>query len=266
MKCIQCEARLLEGKLQCPQCRIWNVGIDAGEDIAWYKDVESAEEDRLCSGPWDAVWGPPESPGMVKSSLTFLAGRPGNGKSSLLIQIARAVQENFGPVLYIVKEENKEQVKARGVRFQLPPEARIALVSKVRTSIADLCKEVSPKLILLDSLPALVGLGWSDVREAENIMQSLKDYATAAKCPAIVIDHVNKKQEFSGPVSLEHLVDTTIDLVKDKKFPNIRRLVASKNRHGPAGAYVSFEMTAMGLVHLPNPPEEDDELENDEDE
>lgn len=260
MKCSRCGTKIPDGKMSCPACKAW-IGFEPGEsEVFNLSDVPDTEEDRLHSGPWDEAWGG----GMVKDSVTFFAGRPGAGKSTCLLQIAGALAAQGLIVLYVGKEETLRKVRRRACRLEIPTDvqAHIRIVSRFTGSLANLLEQERPKMLIVDSLPALVGLGWKDVSDAENTLQTIKDYAVANLCPAIVVDHINRKGEFSGPIALEHLIDVTMMMHKDKKNANLRRLIPEKSRDGAVDVQVCFLMGPKGLVYVETPDENDEDSED----
>jgi len=257
MKCTGCHTELDEGKTRCSRCGKWNVEgeTDVEDDVCDLEDVEASDHDRLVTGPWDAAWGG----GIVKDSVTFFAGRPGAGKSSLTMQMAKNVVDGGGTVLYISKEETKNQLKARAVRLGLTGKKGITIASQFGVRVFDLCQKHKPRFVIVDSLPGLLGLGWHDIEAAESTLRQIKLFADVAKAPAIVISHINKKDQFSGPVGLEHLIDTTMFLQKDKKNPRFRVLVPEKNRFGAVDVRVWFEMGEKGLSVIDDPYDDSDD-------
>jgi len=248
VKCTGCRTKLEEGKLRCPKCGKWAT-LGAGEiEVHNLSDVRPSDLDRIKSGPWDLVWGG----GIVTDSVSLFAGQWGAGKSTLLLQIAQAVALQDMTVLYVSREETLGRIKSRALRLTIPDAAqeRIKLVSRFTGSIRDVCEAVQPKLLILDSLSALVGVGLNDVREAVEVLTLVKDYADEMKCPGIVVSHINKKGEFSGPEAFAHLIDSTIFFRKDKTQKNLRHLMPEKNRDGDVDVRVSFSMTAAGLIHV----------------
>jgi DNA repair protein RadA/Sms len=257
MKCHACQSKLPEGKYWCPKCGKRNFISGLEQEVYRLSDIADTEEDRLHTGPWDLAFGG----GMVKDSVTFLAGHPGAGKSSFLLLVASALAAQGLETLYLGKEETLRKVRNRANRFGIPEElqTRIHITRTMNGSIVDLLEHTRPSLLIVDSLPALVGLGWKDVSEAEEILTMIKEYAVANLCPAIVVDHINRRGEFSGPIALEHLIDITMMMKKDKVDKNLRRLVPDKSRDGSVDVQVCFQMTAKGLVWVEPPLEIDEE-------
>lgn len=265
MVCTRCAVALPPGAGKCPNCGKWLTHHDpAGVHIVDLSEAKSAEEDRLLTGPWDRTFGG----GIVTSSINLLGGEPGAGKSTLSLQIADSLAgllEDDNPkevasILYIAAEENVGQIKARAERLRLKLHNRIkvapVLGAKVNLSaILESGRVHSPELVILDSLPGLIGP--NDLGQALEVCSILKGYADRYKVPAILIDHINKAGDFAGLEALQHAVDATLlftleKTVVGKGTVDTRRLRARKNRHGAVGAAteVHFDMTGEGLTVL----------------
>lgn len=264
--CSNCRTRIPTDKKRCPSCGTFGVLGKALSEIHKLSDVQASDLHRLQSGPWDLAWGG----GIVTDSVSLFAGEAGSGKSTLLTQMAWALALQEKTTLYISKEETLGRVKSRAVRLGVPSDAqaRILLVSHYTGTIRNVCESVAPALVIVDSLPALAGIGWGDVREAVATLTMIKEYADDAKCPAIVIDHINKKGEFSGPEAFAHLIDMTVFLKLDSHDKNMRYLIPQKNRDGDVNVCVSFLMTGNGLMYVAptdseNDPEDEDPPESD---
>ncbi len=260
MKCASCKAKIPEGKMKCPNCGRWQSLGDAQAEVFRLSEIEDSEENRLRTGPWDLAWGG----GFVTDSITFFAGRPGSGKSTILLQIAASLAAQDLKTLYISKEESLRKVRNRANRLGIPDalQARIEVVRNFGGTLRDLLEQVQPRFLIVDSLPSLVGLGWKDTAEAVNALDTIKEYAIETLCPAIIVNHVNGQGEFSGLVAFEHLVDITMHLTKDRKNPNLRTLAPEKSRDGAVDVAVRFNMTPTGLVYL-EPTAEDEDAETD---
>ncbi len=261
MKCTGCRAKLEEGKLRCPKCGRWQISGESQAEVFTLSELPDVDEKRIVTGgPWDAAWGG----GFVVDSVTLYAGEEGAGKSTSLLQIACAVAELGTKSLYVSKEETLQKVKGRVRRLEIPvsSQALIRVVRNFTGSLRDLLEQERPGFLIIDSLPSLVGIGWTDVAEAVEILDAIKEYAIAHECPAIVVDHLNARDKFSGPRAFAHLIDITMLLKKDKKNPNHRTLQPLKSRDGAVDVVTHFTMTERGLVWVQDAENE----ENDEDE
>ncbi len=264
-----CGALLPEGKRQCPKCGKWLVSreeVDATlQRTVCLADVEASDVARIRTGPWDVAFGG----GIVRDTVILLAGQPGQGKSTLVLQIGSAVAElEQKNVLYIAKEESAGQIKSRAERLQMPPQSqrRFTVVPHFDKPIGELLDEHESGLVILDSLPALAGTGPAGMKPAYEILEQIREYTLRKIVPVIVIDHINKEGDFAGQIAWQHLVDVTLMLeghVRDDDHV-VTRLGAVKNRHGASAAFADFFMTEHGLVQAPPEGMADSEDEKDE--
>ena len=182
--CHHCGDIIQEGFSRCQGCGRYNYADGSTKDRKTIlSKVKPDPIPRILSGSWDPCFGG----GIVRSSVTLLAGEPGAGKSTLLLQLANAVASQASEewakrhgaqsVLYITTEENEEQIKERADRLQLANQDYILLVNAMGgMNLLTLLEETHPYLVILDSLPGFTGKGTSK-DEAIQIIQALKRYA-----------------------------------------------------------------------------------------
>jgi len=238
-------------------------GLSDGPDgIERLSDVKEADYDRLKTGPWDICFGG----GIVVGSTTLIGGAPGAGKSTMSLQLADSIAANASrPVYYIAAEEANRDIKARAKRLGLKHFDKILMhnLMTVEGDLVALLKKYNPAAFILDSLTGTVG---EDLNAAVALATQLKPVAVQAQAPCIIIDHINKQLDFTGRMGLQHAVDTTITLfpVDDGPTGETRELKTVKNRFGPAGVFVEFDMTENGLVMISadDNDEEDEETQN----
>lgn len=197
--------------------------------------------------------------GFVSGSLVLIAGEPGIGKSTILLQISCELAKS-NKVLYISAEESLTQIKVRLTRLQLEniqkKENFLLLTTNNLQEILNTIDLEKPSFLIVDSIQAIHhpeiegALGnISQVRECTNILlRNAKDN----NITTILIGHVNKEGQIAGPKVLEHIVDTVLYFEGDK-INNYRILRTTKNRFGPSGEIAVFEMKQNGLVVIDNP-------------
>ncbi len=192
--------------------------------------------------------------GIVKGSLILLGGDPGIGKSTILMQICKNLNELN--VLYVSGEESKRQLKLRADRLNVV-NSNLSIITETDVEIVcEQIKSVKPDLVMIDSIQTMMISQLSSsagsitqVRESTNlIMRTAKDY----DIPVIVVGHVNKEGSIAGPKVLEHIVDTVLYFEGDKQM-SCRILRAVKNRFGSTNEIGVFEMTDKGLIEVENP-------------
>ncbi|MCA9388345.1 DNA repair protein RadA [Candidatus Berkelbacteria bacterium] len=201
-----------------------------------------AEVDRVLGG------------GFQSGSVVLLAGEPGVGKSTLLLQIACAFS---GGVKYFSGEESAEQVAERARRLNIKSTGlSLASVSNVENISEMILAEPKAEAIIIDSAqtvydPAFPSAPGSIVQVRESALRLVK-LAKQQGITLIISSHVTKDGTLAGPRTLEHLVDTVLYLEGDR-YRSLRLLRGVKNRFGPTDEVGVFEMVESGLETVANP-------------
>jgi DNA repair protein RadA/Sms len=203
-----------------------------------------AELDRVLGG------------GVVRGSLVLIGGDPGIGKSTLLLQAARALARVTPPVLYVSAEESAAQVKLRADRLGITGEGLLLWAETDLSAVQAELDTIKPRALVVDSiqtvfLPDLESAPGSvaQVRECGARLMSL---AKSRGVATFLVGHVTKEGALAGPRVLEHLVDTVL-YFEGEHHHAYRILRAVKNRFGSTNEIGVFEMAAGGLVEVPNP-------------
>ena len=206
--------------------------------------LPSAEMNRVLGG------------GVVPGSVVLLAGEPGVGKSTLLLQLAQYVAAKGQKVLYVSGEESPQQIKLRSDRLGFAGEGILMLAETDLASVIEKLDSIRPGLAIVDSIQTL----YSDddtsspgsvgqVREAGlRLLRWAKDSGT----PVFVSGHMTKDGSLAGPRVLEHMVDVVLYL-ESQEDGGYRVLRAGKNRFGATTEVGVFEMTEQGLADVSDP-------------
>ena len=191
--------------------------------------------------------------GIVPGSLILLSGEPGIGKSTVVAQLADALAKNKKEVIYVSGEESASQVKDRLLRLNCDI-TKIKFISE--TNVEKICSAAykeKPELLIIDSIQTVYS---SEIdSEAGNVSQiraSAVKFLEIAKqndVAVILIGHITKDGQIAGPKSLEHIVDTVIQLEVETSN-DFRILRATKNRFGSVNELGIFEMTGSGLKEV----------------
>jgi DNA repair protein RadA/Sms len=206
-----------------------------------------AELDRVTGG------------GLVRGSVLLMAGDPGIGKSTLLIQAAAALARSGHRAAYISGEEAVAQVRLRAERLGLRNAAvELAAETAVEDIIATLSEGKVPRLIVIDSIQTM----WTDtvesapgtVTQVRGSAQALIRFAKRSGAAIILVGHVTKDGQIAGPRVVEHMVDAVLSFEGEGSH-QFRILRAVKNRFGPTDEIGVFEMTGSGLQEVANPSE-----------
>jgi DNA repair protein RadA/Sms len=215
-------------------------------------DVEAEEADRIPTGigELDRVLGG----GLVPASLVLVGGEPGVGKSTLLLSALRAMSSGRR-VLLVTGEESPAQVSLRAARLGGAEAVEILAETELDAVCATLERE-RPGVCVIDSVQTLysadVGSAPGSVAQVREAAARILRVAKESGVATFLVGHVTKEGAVAGPRVLEHLVDCVLQFEGDRYHAH-RVLRATKNRFGSTNELALFEMTAGGLVGVPDP-------------
>ncbi len=194
--------------------------------------------------------------GIVPGSVSLLAGEPGVGKSTLLLQVSRYIAAAGDPVVYASGEESPHQIKLRSQRLGLPGDGIFLLSETDVEQILARLEECKPGLAVIDSIQTLytrdAPSGPGSVVQVRECGLRLLRWAKQSNVPVLIAGHMTKDGSLAGPRVLEHMVDTVLYL--DGEDLNAYRVLrCGKNRFGSTQEVGVFEMTGEGLVEVPDP-------------
>ncbi len=221
------------------------VGLDADVVLPPRVATGIAELDRTLGG------------GLVPGSATLIAGDPGIGKSTLLIQTAAMLATAGLPVAYISGEEAADQVRLRARRLGLGnAPVKLGAATSVRDILATLDAGRPPALLVIDSIQTMhsdaIEGAPGTVSQVRASAQELIRYAKETGCALILVGHVTKDGAIAGPRVLEHMVDTVLSFEGERSH-QYRILRAIKNRFGGTDEIGVFAMEEKGLGEVANP-------------
>jgi DNA repair protein RadA/Sms len=193
--------------------------------------------------------------GLVPGAVILLAGEPGVGKSTLLLEAGALVSES-GPVLYVTGEESAAQVRLRADRTgALGRNLYIAAETGLSAVLAHV-EAVRPQLLIVDSVQTIIAAGVEGtpggVTQIREVTAALMAVAKQQSLTTVLVGHVTKDGAIAGPRSLEHLVDVVLHFEGDR-HAQLRMVRALKNRFGPTDEVGCFELSEAGLTGLPDP-------------
>jgi len=195
--------------------------------------------------------------GLVAGSVNLLAGQPGIGKSTLLLQIAYNAAKSH-KVLFVSGEESARQVGMRAERLGTQHKALQLAVSSVANDIATTISTGDFDVVIVDSIQAVavneLNSAPGTVSQITGSTQLLSAAAKATNTALILVGHVTKEGSIAGPKVLEHIVDVVLQLEGDR-YGGFKILRASKNRYGATTEAGIFEMTDKGMMPVDNPSE-----------
>lgn len=193
--------------------------------------------------------------GIVIGSVALLAGEPGIGKSTLLLQLANAIAAKH-TVLYVSGEESAHQVGLRATRLGATAKKLQLAISNDADDIARTIASKAYEFIVVDSIQTIatteVGAATGSVSQITNSAHRLIAAAKQSDVAVMIVGHVTKEGTIAGPKVLEHIVDVVLQLEGDR-YGGLKILRATKNRFGPTSEAGIFEMVQDGLRVVDNP-------------
>lgn len=270
-QCQTCAAVFATWMGRCENCGTWNslveqtaaptgkavlqrsMGVKLTSSKLADVSVDSVR-DRLLTGlpDFDTVLGG----GLMPGGVVLVAGEPGIGKSTLLLQVAAAVART-APVLYVTGEESAGQVKLRADRLGAEAASHLSLVGS--TNADDIAATIASgdfKLVIVDSVQTLMMAELSSapgtVSQITNATNLIIQAAKKSHTTVMLVGHVTKEGSIAGPKVMEHLVDVVVQFEGDR-YGGFKMIRAVKNRYGSTAELAIFEMQDSGLVAVDNP-------------
>lgn len=259
LECSACGQRAAQWAGRCPGCGEWGTIGEVSQAAAARPGLDARPlvlpneepERRLVTGlqGFDRVLGG----GVVPGSVVLLAGEPGVGKSTLLLQLVAALGSSGSTCLYASGEESAPQVGARARRLRVPADAASFVPGRELPDVLDGARVLRPDVVVVDSIqsirdpasPSLPG-GTAQVRACADALVGL---AKDAGIAIILAGQVTKDGDLAGPRTLEHAVDVVCSFDGDPRT-GLRVLTCGKNRFGAEGEVAWFQMGASGLEEV----------------
>jgi DNA repair protein RadA/Sms len=196
--------------------------------------------------------------GIVPGSVVLIAGDPGIGKSTLLLQVTAMISESLGKVLYVSGEESAPQIRSRAERLGISAEKVFLLTETDVDLIIEQMRQLEPELVVVDSIQTIhapeLSSSAGNISQVRESAARLTEVAKAEGVPVFIVGHVTKEGAIAGPRVLEHMVDTVLYL-EGERFHAYRLLRSVKNRFGSTDEVGVFEMSGQGMVEVTNPSE-----------
>ncbi|WP_066366835.1 DNA repair protein RadA [Herbidospora mongoliensis] len=266
-RCGECGWVTLKWVGRCGECQAWGTveegGIRAGVtevkggavsapavpigqvkgEVAHARPTGVGELDRVLGG------------GLVPGAVVLLAGEPGIGKSTLLLEAAGHVGRRE-TVLYVTGEESAAQVRMRADRIGAVVDNLYLAAETDLGALVTHVEKVNPQLLIVDSVQTIgsadatgVPGGVTQVREvAGNLVRLAKERGMAT----VLVGHVTKDGSIAGPRTLEHLVDVVLHFEGDRNS-RLRMVRAIKNRFGPIEEVGCFDLHDKGITGITDP-------------
>ena len=269
--CQNCGASYPKWTGRCENCGEWNTLVEQAPAIVGNSAVAKSagnvlkpqtmrsieSNDRIARlptgiGDLDEVLGG----GILLGGVVLLAGQPGIGKSTLLLQVTASIASN-APVLYVSGEESAAQVKLRAERLGATESEQLNFAAS--TSADDIAATIRTgqyKLVIVDSVQTLtlgeITSAPGSVSQITNSSNVIIQAAKASGAAVVLVGHVTKEGSIAGPKVLEHLVDVVLQFEGDR-YGGFKVVRAIKNRYGSTSEAAIFEMAENGLAVVKNP-------------
>ena len=266
-QCTECGWTTARWVGRCGECQAWGSVVERGapklKEVSssvpvssavpiGQVDVEQAGHEATGIGELDRVLGG----GLVPGAVVLLAGEPGVGKSTLLLEVASKWAKVGRRTLYVTGEESAAQVRLRAGRTDaVADELYLAAETDLGTVLGHI-EQVEPSLLVIDSVQT-IGTAEADgspggIVQVREVTGALVRVAKRRGMAVMIIGHVTKDGAIAGPRLLEHLVDVVLAFEGDR-HSGFRMVRATKNRFGPADEVGCFEMAERGIVEVPDP-------------
>lgn len=268
--CQQCAASFSKWSGKCDNCGAWNSLVEEVKQLEKKAIVDRTHGQVLRAEKIDAVHigvmgtrlptgfaqlDEVLGGGLMPGGVTLLAGQPGIGKSTLLLQLVLAIGTDE-PVLYISGEESAGQIRLRAERLMKKLPTNVSLVAT--TSADDIAATIAAgeyRVVIVDSMQTVamaeVASAPGTVSQITNSANVIIRAAKATNTSVVLVGHVTKEGSIAGPKVLEHLVDVVLSFEGDR-YGGFKLLRAAKNRYGSTAEVAILEMDGEGLKEVEN--------------
>ena len=263
--CQSCGYRSVKWKGRCPSCGEWNTLLEEVSEkrgnVAYrnsskvlpLREWQEDNSERISTGysSLDSVLGG----GIVRGQVILIAGQPGIGKSTLLLQVSDSFGGE-GNVLYVSGEESGSQVALRGKRLGISEDRILVYPETLLEKILEKVEELKPSLLVLDSVQTIYSekleSSAGSVSQVREVTFRLTEVCKELDIPCFIVGQVTKEGSIAGPKVLEHMVDTVL-YFEGERYNFYRVIKVAKNRFGSTGEIAVFKMSDMGLEEVPEP-------------
>ena len=266
-RCSECGWSTAKWVGRCGECQAWGTVEEAGAPRQrttvptaartaavpiGQVDVATARAVPTGIGELDRVLGG----GLVPGAVLLLAGEPGVGKSTLLLETAATWARAGRRALYVTGEESAAQVRLRAERIGAVADELFLAAETDLGAVLGQVDAVAPTLLILDSVQTVASAevdgSAGGVTQVKEVAASLIGAAKSQDIAVVLVGHVTKDGSVAGPRTLEHLVDVVLTFEGDRQSP-LRLVRAVKNRYGASDEIGCFELVDDGIVGLADP-------------
>lgn len=250
-KCTECETKYTKWFGQCTHCKSWNSILEISNQ------KETINSDRPINVPNNAIYKTCFSRfnsifggGLAQKGLYLIGGEPGIGKSTFLTQILNSLSQKLD-VIYFSGEESVDQVKNRFKRLASNTDHIMISNERNLNQIKNDISTNKPQVIIIDSLQTLknnsVFNQEGSLKDYKNNIFDLNEFVSNNNLLCFCVSHITKNGSFTGPKTIEHMVDVSLVLQGEGDEIVIKVL---KNRFGENKISVNYTMTDTGMIEL----------------
>ncbi len=266
-RCTECGWTAAKWVGRCGECQTWGTVEEVGSvrprtvavspagtpavpigsidiNAATARSTGISELDRVLGG------------GLVPGAVVLLAGEPGIGKSTLLVEVAAQAARTHGRALYVTAEESAAQVHLRAARVGAVVDELYLVAETDLATVLGHVEKVNPGVLIVDSVQTIasaeVDSQPGSVTQIREVAAAIIRVAKERGMATVLVGHVTKDGSIAGPRVLEHLVDVVLQIEGDR-HTRLRLVRAAKNRYGAADEVGCFDLTDSGIVGIDDP-------------